>query len=183
MQGSTLRRFLAFSCSSLLLASCAQHSTTSPYSYSGYSPSTDYAARIPQTIDTKGEKVVVVDPRAHVWGAYNPDGSLVRAGLATAGGDWCADTGRSCRTGVGSFRIYSLGDGECISKIYPLPEGGGLMPYCMFFNNGEALHGSPEGTVIEDNVSHGCVRMHIPDAEWLRYNFVEIGTRVIVRSY
>jgi lipoprotein-anchoring transpeptidase ErfK/SrfK len=53
----------------------------------------------------------------------------------------------------------------------------------MFFNNGEALHGSPDNTVIEANVSHGCVRMRIQDAEWMRENFADIGTTVIVLPY
>jgi len=29
------------------------------------------------------------------------------------------------------------------------------------------------------SVSHGCIRMHIPDAEWL-FNHVEIGTTVYI---
>jgi lipoprotein-anchoring transpeptidase ErfK/SrfK len=27
------------------------------------------------------------------------------------------------------------------------------------------------------------VRMHVSDAEWLRYNFVNVGTKVIVKPY
>jgi hypothetical protein len=166
---------------SLALSSCATYQD----GYSGYSSSfrSNYASRIPDHMNTGGQKLILIDPVVHVWGAYNAEGNLVHAGLATAGGNWCPDIGRPCRTDVGTFRINSLGDGECISRIYPRPNGGGLMPYCMFFSGGQALHGSPDETVIEDNVSHGCVRMRIPDAEWLRYNFATAGTKVIIRPY
>jgi lipoprotein-anchoring transpeptidase ErfK/SrfK len=53
----------------------------------------------------------------------------------------------------------------------------------MFFNKDQALHGVPDSEVADANLSHGCVRMHVADAEWLRYNFVNIGTPVIVKSY
>lgn len=145
----------------------------------------NYNSRLPQQTDTGGKKMVLVNPNAHVWGAYAEDGHLVRSGLATAGGTTCPpDTDEAdCRTGRGTFHITSLGDGDCYSKKYPRPTGGGLMPYCMYFNNGQALHGSPDSIVVEDNVSHGCVRMRIPDAEWMRYNFASVGTKVVVLPY
>src|SRR5579872_5863256 len=61
----------------------------------------DYAARLPQHIHTS-EKVVVVDPRVHAWGAYSANGDLIRGGLASAGSDWCADLHRRCHTSVGT---------------------------------------------------------------------------------
>lgn len=145
----------------------------------------DYSSRVPQVYNTKGSKVVLVCPSTHAWGAYAADGHLVRAGAATSGAPICPPdaTGRNCRTGIGTFRIRSLGDGGCYSKKYPRPYGGGLMPYCMFFNGGQALHGSPDSIVVDDNVSHGCVRMRIQDAAWMRYNFASVGTKVVVLPY
>jgi len=146
----------------------------------------EYEDRLPPHVHTNGQKLVLINPRVHAWGAYGEDGNLVRGGIATAGGVECPpDDGDepTCRTSVGTFKIFSLGDDDCVSKIYPKPEGGGLMPYCMYFHNGEALHGSPDPTVIEANVSHGCVRMRIPDAAWMRNNFAEIGTTVKVLPY
>ena len=145
-------------------------------------PSIDYSSRLPAQIKPPLEKVVIIDPNEHVWGAYSADGSLVRAGLATAGSDWCSDIGRPCRTRAGTFRFYSLGRPDCKSSIFPIEKGGGApMPHCMFFNGNQAMHGSYE--VVEGNVSHGCVRLQVPDAEWLRYSFVNIGTKVIVHPY
>lgn len=127
------------------------------------------------------EKYIIVNPRAHTWSAYSPSGKLIRSGVATAGGKWCRDIKRSCRTRSGVFRIQSLGSRGCKSTRYPLPRGGAPMPYCMFFNGNQGLHGSYQ--VVRGNVSHGCVRMTVNDARWLRYNFATIGTKVIVKSY
>lgn len=148
--------------------------------YDSYNPS-DYDSRLPQHIASTS-KMIVVDPNVHAWGAYQ-DGQLVKAGLATAGSSWCPDIGRPCRTHSGTYHIQSLGSADCKSHIYPLPRGGAPMPYCMYFNGGQGLHGSYPGNVIEGNVSHGCVRMHVADAEWLRFNFANIGTKVVVKSY
>lgn len=144
---------------------------------------------LPSSIQPQGERVIIVDPNVHAWGAYSADGSLLRSGMATAGNKWCPDIGRPCKTKAGVFRIYSLGNKGCKSSKYPRPRGGAPMPYCMFFNGGQALHGSNE--VVPRNVSHGCVRLHTTDAEWIRFDFAQRpssensfrGTKVIVKAY
>src|SRR5262249_6029429 len=128
-----------------------------------------------------GEKVIVVSPRSHSWGAYDANGVLVHSGLASAGANWCKDMHRVCHTETGRFRIRTLGSSDCKSPSFPIPKGGSPMPYCMYFNSAQALHGSPH--VVNGNISHGCVRMHVDDARWLRYNFAEIGTLVEVLPY
>jgi hypothetical protein len=142
--------------------------------------SSSYGSRLSQT-SVYGEKVIIVNPRKHVWGAYSADGKLLRSGLATAGSSWCPDIHRACRTRSGTFRIYTLGNRSCYSKRYPVGKGGAPMPYCMFFNGNQGLHGSRE--IAEANLSHGCVRISVSDAEWVRYNFATIGTKVIVTPY
>lgn len=174
---------------SITLSSCSSLGPNDSYSDNdndgggrGTTPnlSADYASRLPQHIST-GEKTVYVDPNVHAWGAYDSSGNLLKAGLTSAGSDWCSDLGRPCHTKAGSFRVQSLGSFGCKSRIFPIPRGGSPMPYCMYFNGGQGLHGSYE--VAEANISHGCVRMHVDDAEWLRFNFVNIGTKVVVKPY
>ncbi len=140
-----------------------------------------YGGSMPGQISSSGEKVIIIDPRIHEFGAYDANGNLLRSGTVTAGGSWCPDIHRSCRTRSGTFRIYTLGSESCRSHKYPLPRGGAPMPYCMFFNGNQGLHGSYQ--VVRGNVSHGCVRLHVGDAEWIRYNFARIGTKVVVRPY
>lgn len=147
-------------------------------------------APFPLRVQPLGEKVIIIDPLVLAWGSYAADGSLVKWGPIAAGADYCRDIDMPCQTHPGSFRVFSLGSSDCISHKFPLPYGGAPMPYCMYFNNGQALHGEPNG-VPGYNASHGCVRLYVTDAEWLRYDFVEgpnesnnyRGTRVIVRSY
>lgn len=146
-------------------------------------------ASFPHAIPAQGQKLIIVDPRIHLWAAYDEDGKLVKSGMATAGSSYCRDLGRPCRTKVGTFRIDSLGEANCRSHRFPVGRGGAPMPYCMYFHNGQALHGSHE--VVQGNVSHGCVRLHVKDARWLRYNFAEepnsnnegLGTIVIIKPY
>lgn len=44
---------------------------------------------------------------------------------------------------------------------------------------GVGIHGTPNPASIGYSVSHGCIRMYIPDVEWL-FNTVEIGTPVFI---
>ena len=43
------------------------------------------------------------------------------------------------------------------------------------------IHGTPNAWSIGYSASHGCIRMLIPDAEWL-FDHVEVGTPVFIRS-
>lgn len=153
------------------------------------SPFATEGAPLPAYISPPHEKIIIVDPNRHAYGAYDAQGKLIRWGIATTGAHTCRDTEGTCRTTVGHFRIYSLGDSSCHSSKYPLPDGGAPMPYCMYFNGSQALHGSYE--VEFGNASHGCVRVHVSDAKWLRYQFVEgpnqrnqyRGTKVVIKPY
>jgi L,D-transpeptidase ErfK/SrfK len=44
---------------------------------------------------------------------------------------------------------------------------------------GVGIHGTDAPTSIGYSASHGCVRMQVPDAEWL-FDHVDVGTTVFV---
>ncbi len=46
---------------------------------------------------------------------------------------------------------------------------------------GVGIHGTPNGGSIGYSVSHGCIRMQIPEAEWL-FEQVDVGTPVYIVS-
>jgi lipoprotein-anchoring transpeptidase ErfK/SrfK len=46
---------------------------------------------------------------------------------------------------------------------------------------GVGMHGTPDAASIGYSASHGCIRMRIPDAEWL-FDHVRIGTPVYIRD-
>ncbi|HKG42758.1 MAG TPA: L,D-transpeptidase family protein [Gaiellaceae bacterium] len=45
--------------------------------------------------------------------------------------------------------------------------------------SGVGIHGTPDDASIGYSASHGCIRMHISDAEWL-FNHVTVGTTVFI---
>ena len=49
--------------------------------------------------------------------------------------------------------------------------------YRLKLGDGYQLHGTPNKASIGTSATHGCVRMHDEDIEWL-YNNVPIGTKV-----
>jgi lipoprotein-anchoring transpeptidase ErfK/SrfK len=46
---------------------------------------------------------------------------------------------------------------------------------------GVGIHGTPQDGSIGYSLSHGCIRMHIPEAEWL-FEHVDVGTPVFIVS-
>lgn len=146
-------------------------------------------APFPRYIESEGEKTIYVSQKKLAWGAYDQDGELLWWGPISPGIGKCNVTG-GCSTPTGSFRVIRKQDIDCISTVFPRradgESGGALMPYCMHFFRGYALHGSYE--VPGYRASHGCVRMFIEDARWLNEEFIDLpggglkGTRVIVDS-
>lgn len=145
----------------------------------------------PRYIDDKGEKTIYIDQVELAWGAYNAEGELVWWGPISSGSGHCRGLDSSCLTPSGVFRVIRKQDIDCISTAFPVREsginGGAIMPYCMHFFRGYALHGSEVVPGFRD--SHGCVRLFIEDAKWLNEAFIDIplegsiiGTRVVVNA-
>lgn len=141
----------------------------------------------PRYIEPTGEKTIFVSQKKLAWGAYDPDGELLWWGPISSGIGQCNVKG-GCGTPTGAFRIIRKQDIDCVSTVFPRrangESGGALMPYCMHFFRGYALHGSYE--VPGYRASHGCVRMFIEDARWLNEEFIDVpgdgmtGTRVVL---
>lgn len=135
---------------------------------------------LPKQIDAPGEKLIFVSLSKQAFGAYEADGNLAYWGPVSGAKGYCPDVGRGCHTPTGNFEIISKEGSGCFSTRFPVGRGGAPMPYCMFFHNGFAMHGSYE--VPGYNDSHGCVRMFINDAKWLNQEFTadDDHTRVVV---
>lgn len=135
----------------------------------------------PYFMHTGGERTIVLDMDQQAFGAYDANGYLLHWGPLSAGKGWCPDVNRRCVTPRGTFRIFRKGDEFCESTVFPIPDGGAPMFFCMYFYKGFAMH---YGDLPGYHASHGCVRMFYEDAEWLNEKFVNTGargTRVIVR--
>lgn len=133
----------------------------------------------PETIEDSN--IVNVNLTHGTWGAYDSEGNLINSGRISGGKSFCPDINKSCKTVTGTYKIYYKKGPECKSKIFPVGKGGAPMPYCMFFHEGFALHGS--NAVPNYNASHGCVRMSSADAKWLNQEFVNVGTTRVNITY
>jgi lipoprotein-anchoring transpeptidase ErfK/SrfK len=93
-------------------------------------------------------------------------------------------------TPTGTFSIVDMQlnpwwrppDSDWAKGLEPIPPGPGnpLGTRWMGLSApGVGIHGTPDDTSIGYSASHGCIRMHIPDAEWLFYH-VKLGTPVVI---
>jgi lipoprotein-anchoring transpeptidase ErfK/SrfK len=75
-------------------------------------------------------------------------------------------------------------DSNWARGLQPIPPGPGnpLGTRWMGLSaSGVGIHGTPDPASIGYSVSHGCIRMRIPEAEWL-FEHVRIGTTVFIVS-
>ncbi len=83
---------------------------------------------------------------------------------------------RAHPTVAGQFRIYvKYTATDMGGPGYYLPD----VPYTMYFYRGYALHGTYWHSNFGTPMSHGCVNLATPDAEWL-FGFASVGTLVNV---
>lgn len=79
-------------------------------------------------------------------------------------------------TVTGKYKIWiKLRSTDMSGPGYYLPD----VPFTMYFYKGYGLHGTYWHNNFGTPMSHGCVNLSTPDAEWL-YNFSSVGTVVNV---
>ena len=80
------------------------------------------------------------------------------------------------RTPTGRFAVRTkIPSQRMVGPGYNLPG----VPWVMYFAGANAIHGTYWHNNFGRPMSHGCVNMRIPDAQWL-YNWASIGTPVVV---
>ena len=95
-------------------------------------------------------------------------------------------------TPLGTFSVVDMQynpwwyppDSDWAKGLKPVPPGPGnpLGTRWMGLSAwGVGMHGTPDAASIGYSASHGCIRMRIPDAEWL-FTRVRIGTPVLIVS-
>lgn len=119
---------------------------------------------------TLGEKWIDVNLSTQTLTAYQGNTPVYRT---------LVSTGKSATpTVTGSFPIYvkyqaARMRGGYGADYYDLPN----VPYVMYFYGGYGLHGTYWHNNFGTPMSHGCVNLSTPDAQWL-YNWASIGTEV-----
>jgi lipoprotein-anchoring transpeptidase ErfK/SrfK len=104
---------------------------------------------------------------------------------------WGVATGQAIYpTPTGSFTVvdkqrnpwWRPPDSDWAKGLEPIPPGPGnpLGTRWMGISSpGVGMHGTPDAASIGYSASHGCIRMQIPNAEWL-FDRVRIGTPVFI---
>ncbi len=115
-----------------------------------------------------GKEIIVDLSDSRVY-AYE-DGKLVRSVLGSTGLP-------GSPTVEGSFTVERKYLAQTMTGPgYYLPD----VPYVMYFYEGYALHGTYWHNNFGHPMSHGCVNLPTPEAEWF-YGWTEIGTPVYVQ--
>lgn len=138
-------------------------------------PTPDYvaptaAAYVPAStgVDTGGEHWIDVDLSQQRVYAYA--GDTVVNSFVVSTGTW------QTPTVTGRFKVWvKLRSAPMSGPGYYLPD----VPYIMYFYGSYGLHGTYWHNNFGTPMSHGCVNLTIPDAEWL-YSFSSVGTVVNV---
>jgi lipoprotein-anchoring transpeptidase ErfK/SrfK len=138
-------------------------------------PTSEYVAptaapNIPPVVAGSGDGVhwIDVDLSQQRLYAYAGD-TLVNSFLASTG-TW------QTPTVTGSYKVWvKLRSSDMTGPGYYLPD----VPWVMYFYKDYGIHGTYWHNNFGTPMSHGCVNLSIPDAEWV-YNFSSVGTVVNV---
>jgi lipoprotein-anchoring transpeptidase ErfK/SrfK len=101
---------------------------------------------------------------------YAYEGDVIVNSFLTSTGTW------QYPTVTGSYKIYvKYASTTMAGPGYYLPN----VPWTMYFYKGYGIHGTYWHNNFGVPMSHGCVNLSIPDAQWL-YNWASVGTVVNV---
>jgi lipoprotein-anchoring transpeptidase ErfK/SrfK len=119
-------------------------------------------------------------------GLYLYDGMRLRKtfGVATGQSSYPTPLGRFAIVVMARNPWWYPPDSDWARGEKPVPPGPGnpLGTRWMGLSaSGVGIHGTPDSASIGYSASHGCIRMHIPSAEWL-FNNVDVGTTVFIVS-
>jgi lipoprotein-anchoring transpeptidase ErfK/SrfK len=117
-------------------------------------------------------------------GLYLYDGMRLRKtfGVATGTSSYPTPLGRHTIVTMARNPWWYPPDSDWARGEKPVPPGPGnpLGTRWMGLSApGVGIHGTPDSTSIGYSASHGCIRMHIPSAEWL-FTRVDVGTTVFI---
>jgi lipoprotein-anchoring transpeptidase ErfK/SrfK len=128
------------------------------------------APYFPPQVAGNGERWIDVDLSQQRVYAY--EGDVLMNSFIVSTGTW------QTPTVTGKFRIWIKVRSQAMTGPgYYLPD----VPYVMYFYKDYGLHGTYWHNNFGTPMSHGCVNLTIPDAEWL-YNFASVGTVVNVHN-
>jgi len=126
--------------------------------------------------------VIVIQRGANILTLYDGERAVRTFGVATGQAQF--------PTPLGSWRVvdkqrnpwWRPPDSDWAKDAKPIPPGPGNPLGTRWMGLDAAavgIHGTPDAASIGYSASHGCIRMRVPEAEWL-FEQVEIGTPVVI---
>jgi lipoprotein-anchoring transpeptidase ErfK/SrfK len=145
---------------------------------------TRVAARVlePARTIAKFGPVIVIRRGANELRYYNGAHLIKKFGVATGQAVYPTPTGTFTIVDKQLNPWWRPPDSPWAKGLDPIPPGPGnpLGTRWMGLSvSGVGIHGTPDDASIGYSASHGCIRMHIPDAEWL-FHHVNLGTPVVI---
>ncbi|HKF15430.1 MAG TPA: L,D-transpeptidase [Gaiellaceae bacterium] len=127
----------------------------------------------PIIVIRRGSKVLNLYRGMHLW---------KRLGVATGQSSYPTPTGNYSIVTMQRHPWWYPPDSDWAEGEEPIPPGPGnpLGTRWMGLSApGVGIHGTPDAASIGYSASHGCIRMRIPEAEWL-FSHVRVGTPVFI---
>jgi lipoprotein-anchoring transpeptidase ErfK/SrfK len=126
--------------------------------------------------------VVVIRRGANELRVYERTRMIRRFGVATGQAVYPTPTGTFTIVDKQLHPWWLPPDSDWARGLKPVPPGPGnpLGTRWMGLSApGVGIHGTPDDASIGYSASHGCIRMHISDAEWV-FQRVKLGTPVVI---
>jgi lipoprotein-anchoring transpeptidase ErfK/SrfK len=136
----------------------------------------------PQRTLAKFGPVIVIRRGANELRYYQGAKLMRKFGVATGQSVYPTPTGMFQIVDMQLNPWWRPPDSDWAKGLDPIPPGPGnpLGTRWMGLDApGVGIHGTPDDASIGYSASHGCIRMHIPDAEWV-FQHVKLGTPVVI---
>jgi lipoprotein-anchoring transpeptidase ErfK/SrfK len=126
--------------------------------------------------------VIVIQRGANVLTLYSGEQTVRTFGVATGSAEYPSPAGTWSIVDKQRDPWWRPPDSDWAKDAKPIPPGPGNPLGTRWMGLSAAavgIHGTPDAASIGYSASHGCIRMHVPEAEWL-FEQVGIGTPVVI---
>jgi lipoprotein-anchoring transpeptidase ErfK/SrfK len=126
--------------------------------------------------------VIVINRGAKQLTLFNGSSVVRNFGVAVGTAEYPTPSGTFSIADMQKNPWWRPPDSEWAKDAKPIPPGPGNPLGTRWMGLTAPLvgiHGTPDAASIGYSASHGCIRMHIPEASWL-FDRVDIGTPVVI---
>jgi lipoprotein-anchoring transpeptidase ErfK/SrfK len=126
--------------------------------------------------------IIVIQRGANALTLYNGEQTVRSFGVATGSAEYPSPAGTWSIVDKQRHPWWRPPDSDWAKDAKPIPPGPGNPLGTRWMGLSAAavgIHGTPDPASIGYSASHGCIRMHVPEAEWL-FEQVSIGTPVVI---